>query len=171
MPVVHSSASVLRTEGVFSGQGPSSKVSTTSWSRRKSSSLKCSNPKPGPPAVSISTVRTTPSALGLVHWARAGCGAWAVAGAAAACDAAAAADQILWKVPARHVLGPRFRSPFVERMRLRPCHHGLCRNRKGNAIVVLRGLRDLGRAAWFLAAEIVGGNSDDGKAAVVKLGP
>src|SRR6185436_14221612 len=67
MPVVHSSASVLSTEGVLTGQGPSSKVSTTSWSRRKSSCLKCSKPKPGPPVVSISTTRVTPSALGLLQ--------------------------------------------------------------------------------------------------------
>src|SRR6476619_6028031 len=91
MPVVHSSASVFSTEGVLPGHGPSSKVSTTSWSRRKSSCLKCSKPKPGPPVVSISTVRPTPSALGLVQAARAGCAvAGAAAGAAAVCGAAAA---------------------------------------------------------------------------------
>ena len=91
MPVVHSFASVLRTAGVLPGHGPSSKVSTTSWSRRKSSCLKCSKPKPGPPVVSISTVRPTPSALGLVQAARAGCAvAGAAAGAAAASGAAAA---------------------------------------------------------------------------------
>ena len=37
MPVVHWSASDFNTEGVLTGQGPSSKVSTTSLSRRKSS--------------------------------------------------------------------------------------------------------------------------------------
>src|SRR3954454_14257102 len=68
MPVVHSSASVLRTDGVLTGHGPSSKVSTTSLSRRKSSCLKCSKPKPGPPVVSISTVRDTPSASGTSHF-------------------------------------------------------------------------------------------------------
>src|SRR5215475_1459684 len=73
MPVVHSSASAFSTAGVFSGHGPSSKVSTTSWSRRKSNSLKCSKPNPGPPVVSISTVRATPSAFGLLQGARAGC--------------------------------------------------------------------------------------------------
>jgi len=52
---------------VFFGQGPSSKVSTTSPSRRKSWLLKCSNPKPGPPVVSISTTRAMPKALGLLH--------------------------------------------------------------------------------------------------------
>src|ERR1700704_2462830 len=51
--------------GVFFGQGPSSKVSTTSPSRRKSWLLKCSKPKPGPPVVSISTTRLIPRALGL----------------------------------------------------------------------------------------------------------
>src|SRR6478736_7162722 len=75
MPVVHSSASAFSTAGVFFGQGPSSKVSTTSLSRRKSSSLKCSKPKPGPPVVSISTVRATPSAPWVLQAARAGCGA------------------------------------------------------------------------------------------------
>src|SRR4030081_3341403 len=84
MPVVHSSASVFSTDGVLSGQGPSSNVSTTSLSRRKSSCLKCSKPKPGPPVVSISTVRPTPSAPGVLHAALAGC---AEAGAAAAAGA------------------------------------------------------------------------------------
>src|SRR5712671_4168651 len=83
MPVVHSSASAFSTAGVFSGHGPSSKVSTTSLSRRKSSCLKCSKPKPGPPEVSISTVRPTPSAPGVLHAALAGCGGCAAAGAAA----------------------------------------------------------------------------------------
>src|SRR4030088_3361529 len=84
MPVVHSSASVLSTEGVLTGHGPSSNVSTTSLSRRKSSCLKCSKPKPGPPVVSISTVRPTPSAPGVLRAALAGC---AEAGAAAAAGA------------------------------------------------------------------------------------
>src|SRR5205809_7977707 len=89
MPVVHSSASAFNTAGVLIGQGPSSKVSTTSLSRRKSSCLKCSKPKPGPPVVSISTVRPTPSALGLAQAALAGWGGCcAAAGAAAACGAA-----------------------------------------------------------------------------------
>jgi hypothetical protein len=51
--------------GVFSGQGPSSKVSTTSLSRRKSYCLKCSVPNAGPPVVSISTTRDSPIASGL----------------------------------------------------------------------------------------------------------
>src|SRR5438105_7829894 len=85
MPVVHSSASVFSTEGVFTGHGPSSKVRTTSLSRRKSSSLKCSKPKPGPPVVSISTVRPMPSALGLLQGGRVETGAAAGAGAGAAC--------------------------------------------------------------------------------------
>ena len=55
---------------VFS-HGPSSKVRTTSLSRRKSCCLKCSKPKPGPPVVSISTVRATPSAPGLSQFAAA----------------------------------------------------------------------------------------------------
>src|SRR5882757_547480 len=67
MPVVHSSASALSTAGVLTGHGPSSNVSTTSLSPRKSSCLKCSKPKPGPPVVSISTARAMPSALGLAQ--------------------------------------------------------------------------------------------------------
>src|SRR5258706_5100549 len=93
MPVVHSSANAFSTAGVLIGHGPSSKVSTTSWSRRKSSCLKCSKPKPGPPVVSISTVRPTPSAPGVLHAALAGCaeaGAAAAARAGAACGAGAA---------------------------------------------------------------------------------
>ncbi|MGY4442196.1 hypothetical protein ACVW04_005015 [Bradyrhizobium sp. LM2.3] len=91
MPVVHSSASAFSTAGVFFGHGPSSKVSTTSLSRRKSSSLKCSKPKPGPPVVSISTVRATPSAPGVLQAARAGCGACFGGGGKAGCAGAAAA--------------------------------------------------------------------------------
>src|SRR5581483_5846113 len=67
----HSSVSALSTAGVLPGQGPSSKVRTTSLLRRKSYCLKCSKPKPGPPVVSIWIVRATPSALGLVHFAAA----------------------------------------------------------------------------------------------------
>src|SRR3569832_1026689 len=89
MPVVHSSASALRTEGVFSGHGPSSKVKTTSLSRRKSSCLKCSKPNPGPPVVSISTTRAIPSASGLEQ------GILAVAGLAAGADVAAGAASAL----------------------------------------------------------------------------
>src|SRR5277367_4223889 len=65
--LVHSSASALSTAGVLPGQGPSSKVSTTSLSARKSSCLKCSKPKPGPPVVSTSTTRLTPSASGFAQ--------------------------------------------------------------------------------------------------------
>src|SRR5580692_9964921 len=83
MPVVHWSASDFNTEGVLTSHGPSSKVSTTSLSRRKSSCLKCSKPKPGPPVVSISTTRPIPSALGLEQGALAGAGAAAGTGAAA----------------------------------------------------------------------------------------
>src|SRR6478609_6070379 len=93
MPVVHCSASAFSTAGVLLSQGPSSKVSTTSFSFRKSSSLKCSKPKPGPPVVSISTVRATPSAFGLLQAARCGCGGCAEAaggGAAAAAGGGAA---------------------------------------------------------------------------------
>src|SRR5215469_7061091 len=65
--LVQCAASAASTPGVFFGQGPSSKVSTTSPSRRKSWLLKCSKPKPGPPVVSISTTREMPKALGLLH--------------------------------------------------------------------------------------------------------
>src|SRR5882757_707329 len=89
MPVVHSSASVFSTDGVLTGHGPSSNVSTTSLSRRKSRSLKCSKPKPGPPVVSISTVRPMPSALGLAQGGLAGAGVAAGAALGAAVGAAA----------------------------------------------------------------------------------
>src|SRR5216684_4027976 len=65
--LVQCAASAASTAGVFFGHGPSSKVSTTSPSRRKSWALKCSKPKPGPPVVSISTTRETPNASGLLH--------------------------------------------------------------------------------------------------------
>src|SRR6516165_12529301 len=61
----HSSASALSTLGVFTGHGPSSKVNTTSLSRKKSYCLKCSKPKPGAPVVSISTMRANPRPPGL----------------------------------------------------------------------------------------------------------
>src|ERR1700754_5086337 len=89
MPVVHSLASVLRIEGVFSGHGPSSKGSTTSLSRRKSSCLKCSKPNPGPPVVSISTTRPIPSASALEQGILAGAGVAAGAGAATVAAGAA----------------------------------------------------------------------------------
>src|SRR5690349_8571728 len=59
------SASALRTAGVLPVHGPSPNVSTTSPFFRKSCILKCSQPKPGPPVVSISTTRDVRSALGL----------------------------------------------------------------------------------------------------------
>src|SRR5258708_10548101 len=65
--LVQCAASAASCAGVFFGQGPSSKVSTTSPSRRKSWLLKCSKPKPGPPVVSTSTTREIPKALGLLH--------------------------------------------------------------------------------------------------------
>src|SRR6476620_4882912 len=63
--LVQCAASAASTAAVFFGHGPSSKVRTTSPSRRKSWVLKCSKPNPGPPVVSTSTTRETPSALGL----------------------------------------------------------------------------------------------------------
>src|SRR5215213_2184688 len=76
MALVHSSASAFSTAGVV-GHGPSSKVSTTSFSVRKSSCLNCWKPKPGPPVVSATTTRLTPSASALAHfcWPGAGAGA------------------------------------------------------------------------------------------------
>jgi hypothetical protein len=71
----HSSVSALSTAGVL-GQGPSSKVKTTSLSWRKSYCLKCWKPKPGPPVVSISTIRARPMPPGLSH-----CGMVLAAGA------------------------------------------------------------------------------------------
>src|SRR5215469_10857634 len=70
--LVHCAASAANTSCVLCGQGPSSKVSTTSPGCRKSYCLKCSKPNPGPPVVSISTVREMPSALGLAQLADAG---------------------------------------------------------------------------------------------------
>src|SRR5437763_289900 len=64
--LVQCAASAASTAGVLLGHGPSSNVSTTSLARRKSCSLKCSKPNPGPPVVSTSTMRDRPSALGLL---------------------------------------------------------------------------------------------------------
>ena len=71
------------------GHGPSSKVSTTSLSARKSNCLYCWKPKPGPPVVSITTMRLTPSASGL---AQAISAAASGAGAAAPAFDSAAGD-------------------------------------------------------------------------------
>src|SRR5215470_16956492 len=77
--LVQCAASAASTAGVWRGQGPSSKVSTTSPGCRKSWLLKCSKPKPGPPRVSTSTTRETPSALGLPGQDTAGAGGGAAA--------------------------------------------------------------------------------------------
>src|SRR5262249_43308873 len=63
--LTHCWANASSTARVLPGQGPSSKVSTTSFNTRKSYCLYCSKPKPGPPVVSTSTVRARPSASGL----------------------------------------------------------------------------------------------------------
>src|SRR6516165_12286401 len=80
------SLSAFNTIDVFWDQGPSSKVSTTSLSRRKSYCLKCSVPNAGPPVVSISTTRDRPMASGLSQagMALAAGGVGAGAGAAGA---------------------------------------------------------------------------------------
>src|SRR5947209_11502417 len=82
--LVQWAASAARIAGVFFGQGPSSKVSTTSPGRRKSWLLKCSKPNCGPPVVSISTTRDTPNALGLPGQEEVAGGADAAAGTAVA---------------------------------------------------------------------------------------
>src|SRR5580704_8546683 len=78
--LVQLAASAASTSTVLCGQGPSSKVSTTSPGCRKSYCLKCSKPKPGPPVVSISTTREMPSASG---WPGQLTGVGAAAGAGA----------------------------------------------------------------------------------------
>src|SRR5438876_3699393 len=88
--LVQCAASAASTAGVFFGQGPSSKVSTTSPGRRKSWVLKCSKPNCGPPVVSISTTRATPSALGLPGQDTAGGALGAAAEAVPGIGAAAA---------------------------------------------------------------------------------
>src|SRR5579862_6349441 len=88
--LVQLAASAARTSAVLCGQGPSSKVSTTSPGCRKSYCLKCSNPKPGPPVVSISTTRETPSALGWPGQLT-GCGVGSGAGAGIGAGAGTAA--------------------------------------------------------------------------------
>src|SRR6202051_2161344 len=89
--LVQLAASASRTSCVLCGQGPSSKVSTTSPGCRKSYCLKCSKPKPGPPVVSISTVRETPSASGWPgQLTGVGAGGGATATGAAGGDAAGA---------------------------------------------------------------------------------
>jgi len=55
-------------------------------------------------------------------------------------------------------------------MGIRPVYGDFGRDRKGNSIVALRGLRDLGRAAGFLCAEVVRGSADK-SSGLAKLGP
>src|SRR5438874_11174590 len=86
-------------------------------------------------------------------------------------DIAIAADQIFVKVPARHILRSRVGRPFVERMGIRPVYGGFGRDWKGNSIVALRGLRDLGRAVGFLWPEVARGDTDHHQAPAPKLRP
>src|SRR6266478_9659250 len=72
-------------------------------------------------------------------------------------DVAVAADQIFVKVPARDVLRSRIGGPFVEWMHIRALYGGFRGDGKGDPILVLRGLRDLGRASRLLSPEIVRG--------------
>src|SRR5580700_8993182 len=89
--LVQLAASAASTSTVLCGQGPSSKVSTTSPGCRKSYCLKCSKPKPGPPVVSTSTTREMPSASGWPGQLTgvAGAGGGAAAGVAAGAAAGA----------------------------------------------------------------------------------
>src|SRR6266478_4110456 len=125
MALVQCAASAASTAGVFFGQGPSSKVSTTSPSRRKSWLLKCSNPKPGPPVVSISTTRETPKALGLLHEVGMAAGISDLSGALSATvttDPGAPGHR--WVLPgAARVPVPEGRL-FVREWRQRPPHTG-----------------------------------------------
>jgi hypothetical protein len=49
-------------------------------------------------------------------------------------EIAVTADQIFVKVPARNLVRPRLRRPFVEGVRVRPDNDGLGRDREGNPI-------------------------------------
>src|SRR3984957_13517958 len=104
--LVQLAASAARTSAVLCGQGPSSKVSTTSPGCRKSYCLKCSKPKPGPPVVSISTTRDTPSASGWPgQLIGAGCGAGAGAAGGAIVGTGAGAACAMADVPAGAIAG------------------------------------------------------------------
>src|SRR5262245_20755733 len=81
-------ARAASTAGVLFGHGPSSKVNTTSPGLRKSWLLKCSKPNPGPPVVSMCTVRASPNASGLPGQ-EIGCSPGAGGGASAAVGACA----------------------------------------------------------------------------------
>src|SRR5262245_44284248 len=82
-----------------------------------------------------------------------------------------AADQIFVKIPARRLERAFAGGPFVEGMRTRPLHLRLCGKRKADAVLAVCSLRDLGRAAGLLAAEIVRGYADDHQAALVVAPP
>src|ERR1700761_5782473 len=129
MPVVHSSANAFKTAGVVT-QGPSSNVSTTSWSRRKSSCLKCSKPNPGPPVVSISTTRPMPSASGFVHaalerGAGAEDGAGLVAAAAvAACVPCACGDAVFGAAACDHATSDTHNEPAPAK--IKPAANRIC---------------------------------------------
>src|SRR5687767_4885726 len=113
MAFTHSSAKACNTIGVV-GQGPSSKVRTTSPGRRKSYILKCSKPKPGPPVVSISTTRDTPSAFGFLQEASRVRATAGVGGTAAAVtDAGATGGGATLIGAGSGVIGPRMRCAWA----------------------------------------------------------
>ena len=77
----------------------------------------------------------------------------------------------LWKFHFGTSLWPSLGGPSVKWMSIRSDHNGLGRDREGNAVLVVRGLRDLAGAAGLLAAEIIGGYADHGEPALAKLAP
>src|SRR4249920_2996450 len=80
-----------------SARGHRRKVRTTSLSRRKSYCLKCSKPNPGPPVVSISTIRDRPMPSGLSHAKMLLAGSfWADAFGAGALAAEEAGAGVVW---------------------------------------------------------------------------
>ena len=136
------SASASSTARVLTGQGPSSNVSTTSFSTRKSWALYCSKPKPGPPVVSTSTVRARPSALGL-------CRAGVPCASAGAADAAKAMHETVIAVPKRMAIPLRNRMNRVFATVWR--RRSLCKRARAHQTNIFRSLCRRGRILWRTA--------------------
>src|SRR5882672_5358499 len=80
-------------------------------------------------------------------------------------------DEIFVKIPAWRFERALAGGPFVEGMGGWPFDLHLGRERKADMVFAMRGLQDVVRAAWLLAAEIVRRHGDDHQAALMVTGP
>src|SRR5262245_1225673 len=80
---------------------------------------------------------------------------------------AVAPAAIFMKIPARRLERALAGRPFVERMRACALDLGLGGERETDAVLAMRGLDDVGRAARLLSAEVVRRHADDHQPASV----